>query len=498
MTGKPHIVLVCCAPALTGVLRASFSDDYDFVECSTHEDGLVSARRTSPALVVLDMAGPDGPAGPAGLTAFKRLDRALPVVVVSSHSETSVVVQAMKLGASEFVSKPFDAIDLTVRVASVLKQRRADRPGGGSDNTGPRGRLLLGQSSRMAEIRRIIENVRDVDCTVLVRGESGTGKELVAREIAASTMREGRPFVKVNCAALPTELLESELFGFERGAFTGATQRKLGKFEFANQGTIFLDEIGELGGGMQAKLLQVLQDGEFSRLGGTQDTHVDVRIIAATNRDLEQEIAEGRFREDLFFRLNVISIVLPPLRERIDEIPVLAEHFVRKYSVQYDKPYMPISPETLRLFLEYHWPGNIRELENIIQRMIILGTEAQAREDIALGLAGNAAKPPAPRVATREVQVAPAQPRATAADRNTTPSLKSASRTAAREVERELILGILKEMRWNRKATAKRLGVSYKTLLAKIRDNGLEDDAPGRPGLRLARDGPSQSSGAAG
>src|SRR5262249_27764357 len=208
--------------------------------------------------------------------------------------------------------------------------------------------------------------------TVLVRGESGTGKELVARALYASSLRRDKPFVKVNCAALPTELLESELFGFERGAFTGAIHHKPGKFEFANHGTLFLDEIGDMSPALQGKLLQVLQDGTFSRLGGTRDVRVDVRVIAATNRDLERAVADGRFREDLYFRLNAVSIRVPPLRERREEIPVLTEYLLKKHSVQYHKRCSPLSPETLRLFAEYDWPGNVRELENLIKRAVIL------------------------------------------------------------------------------------------------------------------------------
>ena len=235
----------------------------------------------------------------------------------------------------------------------------------------------------MCEVRELIQRVADTDVTVLIRGESGTGKELVARALHAASPRRNKPFVKVNCAALPTELLESELFGFERGAFTGAMQHKPGKFEFANHGTMFLDEIGDMSFPLQAKLLQVLQDGEFSRLGGKHDVHVDVRIVAATNRDLEQSVVDGQFREDLFFRLNVVCIKLPPLRERREEVPLLCEHFLKKYSVQYNKPYAELSSDTMRLLMDYDWPGNIRELENLIKRTVVLGTEAGIKKDLA-------------------------------------------------------------------------------------------------------------------
>ena len=242
---------------------------------------------------------------------------------------------------------------------------------------------LLGSSGQMREVRELIDRVADTDVTVLIRGESGTGKELVARAVHEASPRRERPFVKVNCAALPTELLESELFGFERGAFTGAIQQKPGKFEFANHGTMFLDEISEMGPALQSKLLQVLQDGGFARLGGRQDVKVDVRVVTATNRDLESAVAEGQFREDLYFRLNVVCITLPPLRQRRDEIRRLTDFFLAHYSQHYNKPPMAMATDTLRLFAEYDWPGNVRELENLLKRMVILGTDTAIRRELA-------------------------------------------------------------------------------------------------------------------
>src|SRR5574338_439859 len=252
----------------------------------------------------------------------------------------------------------------------------------------PRYTLLLGQGDQMREVRELIERGADTDVTVLVRGESGTGKELVARALYASSLRRDKPFVKVNCAALPTELLESELFGFERGAFTGAIQQKPGKFEFAHQGTMFLDEISEMLPPLQSKILQVLQDGEFARLGGRHDVHVDVRIVAATNRDLERAVSEGQFREDLFFRLNVVCITLPPLRQRRDEIPALTELFLDRYSEHYNKPRITLSDETARLFQNYDWPGNVRELENLVKRAVVLGSDESIRRDLSDALVG--------------------------------------------------------------------------------------------------------------
>src|SRR5262249_18542611 len=328
--------------------------------------------------------------GLAALGAFKKVARDVPVIVLSGQGRTTTVVQAMKLGASDFVSKPFDETDLEGPLTNALRQHQLSREVATLREqlqSQSKHRMLFGHSEKMAEVQDLIERVADTDITVLIRGESGTGKELVARALHASSLRRDKPLVKVNCAALPTELLESELFGFERGAFTGAIQHKPGKFEFANHGTMFLDEIGDLSFPLQAKLLQVLQDGEFARLGGKHDVRVDVRVIAATNHDLERAVAEGQFREDLFFGLNVVAIQLPPLRERREEIPLLTEYFLKKYSVQYNKPYTEIGSETMCLFMEHDWPGNVRELENLIKRAVVLGGEAAIRKEITHSIA---------------------------------------------------------------------------------------------------------------
>jgi two-component system response regulator AtoC len=324
----------------------------------------------------------------------------------------------------------------------------------------------------MREVGDVIEQVADTDITVLVRGESGTGKELVARTLHRQSSRRDKPFVKVNCAALPSELLESELFGFEKGAFTGAQRRKLGKFEYADRGTIFLDEIGEMSPALQAKLLQVLQDGEFSRLGGESDVQVDTRIIAATNRNLEEAVEQGGFREDLYYRLNVVTVQMPPLRDRPGAIPLLIEHFLRKFGEEYNREPQALTPQTMHTFLHYHWPGNVRELENMVRRMIVLGSEQAVLQEISL----------------RERPV----------DRNggglalgdldfeledgAKVDLKSIAKAAARIAEKRVIARILDQTRWNRKEAAERLQISYKALLYKMKDGGLSDHPGGRRG----------------
>jgi len=320
----------------------------------------------------------------------------------------------------------------------------------------------------MKEIRDIIEQVADTDITVLVRGDSGTGKELVARTLFQLSGRRDQPFVKVNCAALPSELLESELFGFEKGAFTGAQKRKLGKFEYANHGTIFLDEISEMHPGLQAKLLQVLQDGEFSRLGSESDVHVDTRIIAATNRNLEEAVGDGSFREDLYYRLNVVTVHLPPLRERIDEIPFLVDHFLQKNNEQYKKNLAHLSSETMNTFMHYHWPGNIRELENMVRRMVVLGNEQAVIEEIAdsRSAAGKAEE----LNDSKDLE-------ALGADFSDGDGidLKAISRRAAQIAEKRVIERVLHQTRWNRKEAAERLQISYKALLYKMKENGLSE-----------------------
>jgi two-component system response regulator AtoC len=521
LNGKPQVMVVDDDAAMCSFLHTFLSErGYAPITLGGAEEAVQRYLTDRPAAVILDVVMPGRMDGLEALAAFKKIDREVPIIVVSGQGRTATVVQAMKLGASDFVSKPFDEAELEVPLANALKQRKVSREVATFRDElahAPEYRMLFSHGERLAEVRDLIERVADTDVTVLVRGESGTGKELVARALYVSSHRRDKPFVKVNCAALPNELLESELFGFERGAFTGAIQQKPGKFEFANHGTMFLDEIGDMSFALQAKLLQVLQDGEFARLGGKHDVHVDVRVVAATNRDLERAVASGQFREDLFFRLNVVCITLPPLRERRDEIPFLTKYFLKKYSVQYNKPHADVSSDTMRLLTEYDWPGNVRELENLIKRMVVLGTEAPvcrelqkqqnsqqspvvARPSQSVGhqhgvvghpspLAGRhpvSNQPPAtshpsstplPAGGSHVNGVAVARSPvsiATAAIEGGNYSLKDVSRTAAREAERELILKMLNQTRWNRKETAEILGISYKALLYKIKENGLD------------------------
>jgi len=319
----------------------------------------------------------------------------------------------------------------------------------------------LSNSACMRRVNATVSRVAGTDVTVLISGESGVGKEVVARALHRRSARRDRPFVKVNCAALPLGLLESELFGHERGAFTGAERQVKGKFEQAHTGTIFLDEISEMPPQVQAKLLQVLQDHEFSRVGGDHDIRVDVRIIAATNRELEKYVGQGGFREDLFYRLNVVHIRVPPLRERPEEIPLLIEHLFERYARKHGRRPYQVSAETLERFRRYRWPGNVRELENIVQRIVILGTEAVVDE---------LAEPEA-------------LPRTEAAPADDTPDgdglgLKDLVRRAAETAEREALKRMLERVRWRRVEAAQRLRISDKTLRDKIKHYGLDRSDP--------------------
>jgi two-component system, NtrC family, response regulator AtoC len=311
--------------------------------------------------------------------------------------------------------------------------------------------LTLWVSPRMREVREVIAEAALIDVTVLVNGETGTGKELVARAIHHLGSRRRGPFVKVNCAAVARELLESELFGHERGAFTGAHRLKVGKFEAANHGTIFLDEIGDLHPALQAKLLHVLEDGQFSRVGGRSNIKVDVRVVAATNQDLERAVAAGQFREDLFYRLNVIRVTVPPLRKRPEDIPVLARYFFERYARLFGRTGFALPPDTVERLARHSYPGNVRELENLIKRMIVLRDPDLARSPV-LDEAGGA-RP-------RPVREGPSM-------------LKSLSRKAAQAAERDAILKALDETAWNRVRAAKLLNISYRSLLYKIKDGGL-------------------------
>ena len=391
-----------------------------------------------PSLLLLDIRMP----GVGGLDVLAELDRRctrIPSIVLSGVDQIPTVVKAIRYGASDYLVKPPDTKDLEETIERVLEEN-GELPhlaGSVTEFTFPR------SNKRMLQIRAICNQVTPTDVPVLILGESGVGKELVARYIHVRSGRQ--PFLKVNCAALPAELLESELFGHERGAFTGADREKPGKFELAGQGTIMLDEVAEMSPMLQAKLLHVLQDGEYNRLGGTRALTSKARVIAATNKSLHTLVAKRQFREDLFYRLNVITLEVPPLRDRPEEILPLCDHFVEKYRAKYKSSVRKLPDELLSAFLRYWWPGNVRQLENSIKRFLIL-------PDLQLALS--------------ELKDTQAPPGAPAPRVNA--SLKELSANAAEKTEKELIFRTLNEVHWNRRQAARRLNICYKSLLNKL------------------------------
>ena len=424
---------------------------------SSGADALAALAGPPPDAVLLDLVLPE----PDGFEVLRRIranDPRLPVIVLSALAQAEDVVRAMKLGATDYLPKPFEPAELDLVLRRALEAQRRPAPGPRLAEADEGGLPIL--SGPMERVRDLVERIADTDVPVLLVGESGVGKDVIARRIHARSRRGTRAFVKINCAALPGELLESELFGHEKGAFTGAHAEKPGKFELAHQGTIFLDEIGEMDPRLQAKLLQVLQDEEFYRVGGKRPVRVDARVLTATNRVLEEAIRQGTFREDLFYRLNVVTVRVPPLRERREEIGPLVRHFVEKYRRRYGGGLEEVPPEVLERFLHHDWPGNVRELENLVRRLVVL-------RDPAMVLGELVARPAALRAVPNTVAAAP-QPAEDA-------PLKEVARRAARVAEREAILRALKRTGWNKRKAARRLQVSYKALLYKIRDCGIVD-----------------------
>jgi DNA-binding NtrC family response regulator len=351
-------------------------EDFLVHSAADAETGLQLLVREKPDLVVTDLRLP-GMSGLEFLQAVKRVNAALPVVVMTAYGTVEAAVEAMKDGASDFVTKPFSLAELVLIIRKELDSHRIRE-----ENRSLREELghrysydnIVAQSGKMQAVLGLVERVAPTNSTVLIGGESGVGKDLIARAIHEHSQRARGPFVKINSTAIPETLLESELFGYEKGAFSGANTSKQGKFELADKGTLFLDEIGDVPGAIQVKLLRLLQDREFERLGGTKTHKVDVRLVAATNRDLRAALEEGTFREDLYYRLNVVAIDIPPLRDHKEDIPGLAKFFLERYSRESAKPLTAITPAAMKKLTDYHWPGNVRELQNIIERGVTLSS----------------------------------------------------------------------------------------------------------------------------
>ncbi|MBI4619545.1 MAG: sigma-54-dependent Fis family transcriptional regulator [Desulfobacterales bacterium] len=380
------ILIVDDEPNVHYSFKKVFSKSYVVLSASSGEEAVDIISRDTPDLVIMDIRMP-GIDGITTLRKIKNIDPKLHIIIMTAYGTMETAVEAMRLGAYDYTLKPFDidwmkaTISSALSVTEMMKRKVALSP---SQEGELNGDIMVGNSPEMQKVYKYIGQVAGKDITVLLTGESGTGKELVARAIYKHSTRRDKPFMAINCAAIPDNLLESELFGYEKGAFTDARLRKIGKLEQLSGGTILLDEIGDMSLLLQAKMLRVLQEMEFERLGGNETIKVDIRVIAATNKDLRKEVAEGRFREDLYYRLNVVSIYLPPLRERKGDIPDLVRYFIKKSSPELNKEIKDIAPSAIKVLMGYHWPGNVRELENVVKKAIIrCKSEVIVQEDLS-------------------------------------------------------------------------------------------------------------------
>jgi two-component system response regulator AtoC len=454
MAREKLILVIDDEPGVLEALSAVLTDNGYRVEgAASGGEGLEKIEKINPDAVLLDIRMPDID-GLKVLELVKRQGERTPIILITAYGSTQTTIEAMKLGAFDYLMKPLKINDLlevlkkAVEVKELIERARAGESTPLSDTD-----TMIGLSPLMQNVYKIIGRVTNTNATVLIRGESGTGKELVARAIHFNSVRRDRPFVKINCASIPESLLESELFGHEKGAFTGAVAAKPGKFELAHKGTIFLDEIGEMSLSTQTKLLRVLQEREFERVGGTETIKVDVRIIAATNKDLEKSIEEGHFREDLYYRLNVVEIVIPPLRERKEDIPALVNHIIKGCSAEYKKTIKGFSPEAMEILLSYDWPGNIRELKNVCERAVLMSTGP------VLG-----------------VEVLPLTLKKKSRRFSWLGEIPGGSlKEIVSEVEREIILRALEEHNWNRSAAAQALKMNRSSFYAKLKELGILD-----------------------
>jgi DNA-binding NtrC family response regulator len=467
------VLLVEDKDSLRVMLRHALEGQGHIVlEARDEPEAVQHMRQSRPAVVLTDLKLPSGD-GLGVLRAAKELDPELQVVVMTAYGSIQDAVTAMKEGAMDFLAKPVDPDHLVLMVERAIAQRRmlseymllkeelAERRGA------PR---IFGEDPQLKQVSQQLHRAADTDATVLLQGESGTGKELFARTLHVLSPRAEGPFVAINCAAIPETLLETELFGHEKGAFTGAANRKPGRFEMAHRGTLFLDEIGDLPLGLQAKILRALEEKRFERVGGTSSLHVDTRVVAATNRNLKVAVAARQFREDLFFRLSVFPITIPPLRTRTGDIPILAHHFVERFCRDLTKATLKLSPAALHELCTYAWPGNVRELQNCIERAVIL-CDDDAIQPRHLNLSFRSTSDA--RADATEATQAPADPW-TQIDLSGT--MGDALRRLSQEVERRKLDRALKDAVGNRERAAEALQISYKTLVQKLREYGLSEN----------------------
>lgn len=463
---RARVLIVDDEPEKLGTLQSTLALNGCTVQTAGNGRIAVEMLQDTPPpdLVLMDYIMPEM----NGLEALERLRGMHPglrIVMLSSLGDTRTAVAAARLGAMDYLTKPLNQEDVRTILGFIELTQQAPAEGPQAPGTIPIGdnRFCVIAGAAMQRIYHQMIQVAPMDVPVLILGESGTGKEVIARLLQRHSSRADKSFVKLNCAALPSDLLESELFGYEAGAFTGANKNKQGMFSAADQGTIFLDEIGEMPPLLQAKMLHVLQDGSYTKLGSTRALKADVRVISATNINIQEAIQEQTFREDLYYRLNTFTIRIPPLRERKEEIPVLLRHLMARFAQEYGRAPLPFSSRMLQLCLAHPWPGNLRELENFIKRYLILGDEDLALEDLSQSVGSVPAAPPEPKSVPDPPASVPAS------------DLKSMVRTLKGEAEAVAILQALQEARGVRKNAAQLLNISYKSLLQKIRRYGLED-----------------------
>ena len=452
-----RILIVDDESSIRKVLRAQLSRAGHDITLATNGAEALSLLHNEPFhLVITDLKMP-GVNGMEVLAYCTTHFPGLPVILITAHGTVDSAVEAIKLGAHDYITKPFDQTEMQNIIGKALSTEAATRKNLQAD---PTGRFhIIGCTPGMKQVFNLIEKVADTPSTVLIAGESGTGKELVARALHETSQRKDKPFIPVNCGAIPESLFESELFGHEKGAFTGATTTKPGRCELADGGTLFLDEIGELPREMQVKLLRVLQSRTFERVGGLRSISVNIRLVAASNRNLLGEVKSGRFREDLYYRLNVIPIRLPSLRERADDIPLLVDHFLKKFAVALDSKVQGITPEAMATLMAYRWPGNIRELENLMERAVLLADNETLRARDLPGLEHVAAE------VTDERDIDDL-------------GLKEYVRVYTAKLERVRIQRVLNEESGNVTRASKKLGISRKSLQTKMKDYGLRDQVP--------------------
>lgn len=462
-TRMKRILIVDDEPNVHYSFQKILGLDYEILEARDGKEAVQKVQKESPDLVLLDVRIP-GMDGLKVLDRIKELDSRIPVIVMTAFGTMQTAVEAMKLGAFEYILKPFDVpviLDLVKKSLAVGEAAKKKVSYPSSAVTGEE--QIIGASAGMQEVYKLIGQVAEKDITVLVRGESGTGKELVARAIYQNSRRAKKAFIPVNCAAIPDTLLESELFGFEKGAFTGASEKWIGRFEQANGGTIFLDEVGSMSPSTQAKILRVLQEGEFNRLGGKEVVRVDVRILAATNMDLQKAVSTGKFREDLYYRLNVITVLLPPLRERKEDVPPLVNYFIQKYRGELGKEIQAVNPAALQKLQGYSWPGNVRELENIIKRAMVLAR-------------GNMILPDDIQISISEgLHLLPGGEQVPAGEGGFwEKTFREGQGKVLKDLEKMAIERALQFSGGNQKKAAENLGISRTTLRAKMKEYGIE------------------------